>query len=657
MGGEPREALSESAENAAQAYSELQRTYDEHAAQIAELRATLIEEVPKQLASTGQYSDDELRIAREYVDDVALLFRFLRRANFDVAGMKSMLYKSIKWHLEADVCALATDLLHSEYMSDTKNGMPLFWLHSKFRDRLGRPCLTMRLQIAERALDGLRELKTIIIASIDVVRRYLRFVNRKCPQSGAVLQSVLVVDVSESGIFNFDLELLPFLLDLFKNHYPGLFGTVYVVNYGWLQSGLWRIMKPVLPPKFLARLMFVDKEQLNLHFDAALPQSLGGELAVPIAPETSDVFNFYARSVAWRKSEQTSNQNTPSTRSRYPDFESIYDVMARVGPPYSSKNATPMTMRTPATSGYNTPRSHAPSSPSSSSQGNLPYVEEIERRSYGARHSRQRSDSSSYEPESVHNDQDEEASSLFRKWIEPWVQPASKPSGSKENANEFQRPTEFPRPVGDSKGDSKAKDLSVEPVLNRSPSPGLESPLVHSTEHNTVTRYFSWRAHKYARLDGHVSPYNIENPYFGYPATYVDHPEPSDEESTTTVVKPADRGAPRGAPRQLRVRRRKRDLLRTLVYLFLLRLINMYSRARRYIIVVYSVFIGRRNREQVSRTIARSLTRTLRDIHTDIRNVLWNTRMRTIVFAGVIMIIGTLPRNRPISTRLISSVS
>ncbi|WFC99777.1 hypothetical protein MYAM1_002522 [Malassezia yamatoensis] len=657
MGGDPRGALSESAENAAQAYAELQKTYEEHVAQIVELRATLMEEVPKQLASTGQYSDDELRIAREYVDDVALLFRFLRRTNFDVVGMKSMLYKSIKWHLEADVCALATDLLHSEYMSDTKNGMPLFWLHSKFRDRLGRPCLAMRLQIAERALDGLRELKTIIIASIDVVRRYLRFVNRKCPQSGAVLQSVLVVDVSESGIFNFDLELLPFLVDLFKNHYPGLFGTVYVVNYGWLQSGLWRIMKPVLPQKFLARLMFMDKEQLNLHFDAALPQCLGGELAIPIAPETSDVFNFYARSVAWRKSEQTSNQNTPLTRSRQPDFESIYDVMARVGPPYSSKNATPIIMRTPATSGYNTPRSHAPSSPPSSLQGTLPSVEDIEQRSYGARHSRQRSEFSTYQPESAHNEQDEESGSFFRNWIEPWVQPSSKPSGSKQAPSQLPPPTEFSRSTKDSKGNGKARELSVEPATSPLPSPSLESPQVHSTEHNTVTRYFSWRAHKYARLDGHVSPYNIENPYFGYPATYVDRPEPSDEESTTTVVKPTDPGAPRGAPRQLRVRRRKRDLLRTLVYLFLLRLINLYSRARRYIIVVYSVFFARRNREQMSRTIARSLTRTFRDIQMDTTNVLWNTRLRTIILAGVIMIIGSLPRRRPISTRFISSVS
>ena len=279
----------------------------------------------------ASYTDEELRIARDYVDDVALIFRFLKRAHFDTEAMRNMLYATLQWLLEADIDDLATDLLHASYMSDTNNGIPLFWLHSRFRDRLGRPCLAVRLQHAERAPDGLRDLKTNIIASMDVVRRYLHHVNRRCPKSAPVLQSVLIIDVAESGIFNFELELMPFLVDLFKNHYPGLFGTVFVVNYGWLQSGLWRILNPVLPPKLLARLLFVNKEELRQHFDTALPQQFGGALPIPIAPDTSDIFNFYARSVAWRKPEHGQDRIPPALRMRNTDFESIYDVMSRVG--------------------------------------------------------------------------------------------------------------------------------------------------------------------------------------------------------------------------------------------------------------------------------------------------------------------------------------
>lgn len=310
----------------------MRELYNAHVDQVHELHTSMLEEAPRRLAAMEDYTEEELRLARGFVDDVALIFRFLRRARFDTENARNMLYKTLQWRLEADIDDLATDLLHSQYISGTANGIPLFWIHSRFRDRMGRPCLYVRLQQVERAPDGLRDLKTNIIASMDVMRRYLRKVNRRAPRAAPVLQGVLAIDVAESGISNFELELLPFLVDLLKNHYPGLFGTVYVLHYGWLQSGLWRMLKPVLPPKLLARIMFVSDADLRQHFDVALPKVLGGSLNVPIKPDTSDIFNYYARSAAWRKDEGAENEPVPpALRVRGPDFESIYDVMSRVG--------------------------------------------------------------------------------------------------------------------------------------------------------------------------------------------------------------------------------------------------------------------------------------------------------------------------------------
>ena len=112
-----------------------------------------------------------------------------------------------------------------------------------------------------------------------------------------------------------------------------------------------------------------------------------------------------------------------------------------------------------------------------------------------------------------------------------------------------------------------------------------------------MTRYLSWRAHKYAEMDGHVSPYNIENPYFGYPASYVTH-DPASVEMTASdpaaaaAVASSGGARPAGFSREIHVKRRKRDLVRTLSYLFVLRLIRLYHTIRRGILVVVWNVLG-----------------------------------------------------------------
>lgn len=631
---------SESVQRAANMYGELRELYKKHSDQVHELHIAMVEEVPRQLPSMGSYDEEEVRIARKYVDDIGLIFRFLRRARFDKDIARSMLYTTLQWLLEGDIIDLATDLLHSPYMSRTKNGVPLFWIHSRFRDRMGRPCLLVRLQHVERAPDGLRELKANIIASMDVMRRYLRHVNRRCTKTAPVLQSVLLVDVSEAGIFNFELELLPFLVDLFKNHYPGLFGAVYVVNYGWLQSGLWRMLKPVLPPKLLARLMFVDEEEVKLHFDAAVPQSLGGALSTPVTPDSSDVFNYYARSAAWRSTEHEHEPVPTVLRMRTSDFDSIYDVMSRGGSvrrrpltqPYASQAMTPLTSRTPTASVPNTPKTRASGSPQL--VGRSVTFQAPERERFLApprRHQRQCSD-----PVNVGGtSRSEYTNPSLMQWIKNWMQPRSPPADPDGDIPRF----ELPQPID--AGENAAAD-------HRDPDQVLASA---NTEQNTVTRYFSWRAHKYAQMDGHVSPYNIENPYFGYPASYVDHGEPPDAASTTSVVNVTDGSNQPGLSRQLRVRRRKRDLLRTLGYLFVLRLINLYHQARQTASVVFWMLVGHQNHERVSRIISRSLTRTTRDLRTSIARLTYEVRMHSLLIIGMLLALRLPPLRRAVAQR------
>lgn len=84
-----------------------------------------------------------------------------------------------------------------------------------------------------------------------------------------------------------EFELLPFFMDLLKNHFPGMVGAskafllslllllltlssgllVFVLNYGWMYAGMWQVARRVLPNTALERILFPSKAELLEFFD------------------------------------------------------------------------------------------------------------------------------------------------------------------------------------------------------------------------------------------------------------------------------------------------------------------------------------------------------------------------------------------------------
>lgn len=576
------------AEAVSDAYSLTQSLVQEHHETVLALHAEMLAQAPAQLQELRSCSDEDLELVHAFLDDPILIFRFYRRAGFDAEHTRSMLLKTLQWRLEGGIDALAHDLLHSTYMRSTRNHIPLFWMHTRFRDRLGRPCLYVRLQHVERTDEGLRELKTTVIGIFEVMRRYLLHINRRSKRGDPVVQCVTLIDVAESGLSNMELEMLPFFVDLLKNHYPGMSGAVYVLRYSWLHAGLWRMVRPVLPPKLLARLFFVDVQELLAHFDHAIPQTLGGPLHVDITTDSSDVFHYFTRAAAWRRESTSTSEHSHDLslpRPRHHDYGSMYDVMSKAGSPYA--------FLTPRTSVPATPRSRGMKGQPMLQLHDLPTSPDAYRpRSFEDRRS---STSQTF-------------STLWERWsqwlwrtsapphhpdIDPQAWPAEprivkSPTRSEQN----------PLPVSDATSAAvtaaATPSITTQPLLpkiNEDGAPskdpaataGVYKPTYVSDKNTAVMRYLSWRAHKYAEMDGHVSPYNIENPFFGYPAAYVD----GDNEASSSA-------RPTGFSRDLHVRRRKRDLVRTLSYLFVLRLIHLYRTLRRHARTVVWGMLGPR---------------------------------------------------------------
>lgn len=318
-----------------------------------------------------------------------LVFRFLRRSRYSTSTALDMLTSTLTWRLRTDLDSLSLSSLHPLYASPP-NRPPLFWCNTQSFDLYGRPLGVISLQSLERVTHddgqaGLEECREYIVGCMESVRRYLAVqysqsvhntgsrkididrVRQLRSQDGEdadtknrppPLQMVIVFSLASSGMANLEMELLPFLLDLLKNHFPGMVGAVYILHFGWVHSGMWAIAKRVLPQQALARIFFPSSKELSEHFDLSrLPVALGGEQDVEMNGETNDVMKKYARthwhsrssrsgsqSDAVKRSEQKENVQSNENDEDAEDEDDLDNLESNSAPPspkYRSGTSTP----------------------------------------------------------------------------------------------------------------------------------------------------------------------------------------------------------------------------------------------------------------------------------------------------------------------------
>src|SRR5439155_26775821 len=96
-----------------------------------------------------------------------------------------------------------------------------------------------------------------IIFNVEISRRLLLDQrNSSSKKDNMILQYVILLDLKGAGASTLDLELIPSLVDIARHHFPGFLGSIFVLNYGWVYSGIWQIFKRVLPEESLSRIFF-----------------------------------------------------------------------------------------------------------------------------------------------------------------------------------------------------------------------------------------------------------------------------------------------------------------------------------------------------------------------------------------------------------------
>lgn len=373
----PAMAGSSSASKVYEKQQDLANQYQTHREEVTQLQDRAIQDLLPSLSEQEDWDEDAQTKVKLFLDDEATVFRFLRRSRFDPDAALSLLSTTLKWRVRTDLDMLSVTSLHPLYTSPPGGRPPLLWLGSKFVDRLGRPCGLISLQSLERTQDRtLDECKEYIVACMEIVRRRIVELRRQFDATSAdattqtsngPLQLVIAFDLQSSSMSNLELELLPFLLDLLKNHFPGMVGAVFVLHYGWVHAGMWGLAKRILPAQALAKIFFPNDAEFAEFFDPQrVPATLqigNGAWDTAIDESTNDVMARLGRPHLDREKAGGSAPSSPTDSpmlsrrghiSRGGSFESLADT-------YFSAAATPR--GTTGQSRALTPRGSEPSTP------------------------------------------------------------------------------------------------------------------------------------------------------------------------------------------------------------------------------------------------------------------------------------------------------
>lgn len=110
-------------------------------------------------------------------------------------------------------------------------------------------------------------------------------------------------------------------------------GAIFILNYGWMYSGMWQLAKRILPQPTLDRIMFPSQKDLLKFFHPGnLLAQHGGELQYEYSPRNNPIITRYAKSFSAPEPETPAeNLATPVAEispalSRKSSLESLRDL-------------------------------------------------------------------------------------------------------------------------------------------------------------------------------------------------------------------------------------------------------------------------------------------------------------------------------------------
>lgn len=281
----------------------------------------------EQLRVQEGWDEDTWNGVEEWVDDVGSIWRALRRNRYDQNKTHSFLLSVLSTRLSLSLHGPIPSILP---YSDS----PLFHILPlpSHTDKLNRPIVVLTAREIVRDEQGM----------LDDVKEWIWWALEMCRRTSKDWWSkgiVLLVDAAGAGYRNLEVDLLPTLLSVGHNSFPGLLEAVYVINVGWTGRSMWAVVKHLLPKSALERVAFLDtKESLAEVFELdKIPQAYGGDSPYTFSPSNNPIYAYYSRH---------SSHSFIASISRSTSCTSIADVYYTArNTPFPSRRTSPLISR------------------------------------------------------------------------------------------------------------------------------------------------------------------------------------------------------------------------------------------------------------------------------------------------------------------------
>ncbi|KAI0759869.1 CRAL-TRIO domain-containing protein [Trametes elegans] len=252
----------------------LAAAYAENLAAAQALQHTLTEDILPGLVDELGLDEAERARARRWLSDLQSVFRLLRRHKFTTAFALEHARDTLLWRLAVvpgEVPRCPSPLVRC---------LPL-----ASRDPCGRPVIVVRLA---RVFAFPGDVREALIHYMELLRLTLEDLNRNSAAGqpgtggraapGPVLQYVALLDVGDISVRD-NTDLITWYVCELVPRFPGMLAAVFILNYSWAHSGVWNILRRLLPKSALGRVFFPAPGELLQYLPPdAVPQDYGGAL-------------------------------------------------------------------------------------------------------------------------------------------------------------------------------------------------------------------------------------------------------------------------------------------------------------------------------------------------------------------------------------------
>jgi len=157
----------------------------------------------------------------------------------------TMIKETLKFRKQMDVNSLTADTV-----KDSIKERGNLFIHNKDKD--GKTLLVFSVKNHRRGEENMDDMK----------RCFLYYLERIERTTGGDKLS-LVFDCAGCGLKNMDMELIQYMINVFKFNYPHVLNYILVLEMPWVLNAAWKVIKSWLPAAAVKKIKFLTKSNLN----------------------------------------------------------------------------------------------------------------------------------------------------------------------------------------------------------------------------------------------------------------------------------------------------------------------------------------------------------------------------------------------------------